>query len=260
MKDINPILYKDTLKGEAAIVQKIARVRAFNKTKKCIEMYCAMEKSHGGLYINSDLFKEIFPEFSRNKETRKKFDLAVHNSSAWLAQKLFEGKIKDPSVKECIFLTGVPGAGKSFYIQSLFEEHKISDGTIIFEGSLCNLEAAIAKFKMLEERGIKIRIQIIHADPVLIYQNVLQRENENGRGATLATLAYITSELRGAVTKLNELFDISEIGLFSKVGNNDNVTLYEGEEAIKMLPICTRAEARATYEAIIAANEGMALK
>ena len=54
--------------------------RAVEETDICIERYLALPSSMNGHYINSDLFKEVFPEYSESIETRKKYAEVVHKS------------------------------------------------------------------------------------------------------------------------------------------------------------------------------------
>lgn len=259
MEENSPIYYKSHLQGEADRVQRMAIKKALEETDKCLSEYCSLEASHNGRYINSDLFKEIFSEFSMSKESRKEFDLSVHNSSAWLAQTLFEKKIEDSSVKGCIFLTGVPGAGKTIFIQSLFDEGKIPDGFIVFEGSICNVDKTREKMQMLKDKGIEIHVIIINANIELAVSNVMQRETDCGRGATAVSLAQIASRIKPSMLTLNEMFDISEIGLYTKLGDNNNVIIEEGIDAIKRLPDYSYDELLNYIKSLINQKEGMVL-
>jgi signal recognition particle GTPase len=72
--------------------------------------------SFQGRYVNSDLMKEMFPEYNASRDHRNKYNLPVHNAAAVLASAQFRASIADDSVPErtnVVFLTGVPGAGKT---------------------------------------------------------------------------------------------------------------------------------------------------
>lgn len=236
MTEGNPIVYKKTLSGEADIVQREVMEEAFTKTQDCIDSYKKLPASHNGMFINADLFKEIFTKYSNSPEARKKYDLSVHNSSAWLSQKLFEQMIDDPSIKGCIFLTGVPGAGKTIYIQSLFNAGKVPKGYIVYEGNICNIPTTSAKIQMLKDRGKEVLIQVLSADVDLAYENVLERESDCGRGATIQTIAYIISSIKPAILQLNEMFDIDEIGVIFKYEDNQMDYGTNGIEDVKRMP------------------------
>ena len=73
-------------------------------------------QSFEGRYVCSDLFKETFPEFSASNEARGRYNNPLHNSAAVLASEQFRRRVRDASRPEqdtVIFLTGVPGAGKT---------------------------------------------------------------------------------------------------------------------------------------------------
>ena len=229
----SPILFKTTLKDDRNEVQISAINRALNSTDDCISEYCALEQSHNGRYINADLFKEIFPEYRESIESRGRYDLSVHNSCAWLAQELFNRRIKDPNVRGCIFVTGVPGAGKSFFIQSLFNDGEVPEDYIVFEGSLCNVEASKAKMQQLVDAGKEIELIVLNSDIKLAYENMKNRQQEVGRGATFNSMAMIASKLKGSIEALNDAFPIHGIGVYTKTVSNDNITLSTGIQAVR---------------------------
>ena len=245
-----PILYKTTLDGDRDEVQRIAIQRALTQTDECLKAYCALEQSHGGAYINADLMKEIFPEYRKSPETRSRYDLSVHNSCAWLAQELYNRQIQSDKVKGCIFVTGIPGAGKSFLVQSLFASGEIPEDHIVFEGSLCNVNASKAKMQQLVDMGKKIQVVVINPDLRLAFENVMSRQQEVGRGATLVSMAKIASGLKPALEVLDSLFSIEGIGVYTKRNNNDNVDISLGIEAVRQLLTCD-------YETVLSFLKGL---
>ena len=93
---------------------------AEENTEKHISDYLELELSYNGSYICADLFKETFKEYSNSIEARMKYAEIIHNSAAVLSDELFHRMASSREMKKCIFLSGVPGAGKSFLIQSLY--------------------------------------------------------------------------------------------------------------------------------------------
>ena len=84
--------------------------------------YLAHPQSFDGRYVCSDLFKETFPEFSASPEARGRYNNPLHNSAAVLASEQFRRMVTNPNAlpeqDTVIFLTGVPGAGKTTAILS----------------------------------------------------------------------------------------------------------------------------------------------
>jgi len=81
--------------------------------------------------------KMIFPFYANNIENRRKYNLAVSNSASCLANELYKRQVSKPGVKHFIFVAGSYGAGKSFFIQSLYEKNKSElEDCIVYEGSI----------------------------------------------------------------------------------------------------------------------------
>ena len=78
--------------------------------------YRAHPDTHGGRYVAADMMKEVCPEFSASREGRSTYNIPLHNSAAVLASEQFRRAVADMSHPErdtAIFLTGIPGAGKT---------------------------------------------------------------------------------------------------------------------------------------------------
>jgi len=126
------------------------------------EAYNADPRSLGGRYVCSDLFKETFPEFSTSNESRARFNNPLHNSAAVLAAAQLSRVIQDnsdPGRDKVIFLTGVPGAGKTSAV--LTTKDGVSTAEIdpdvraIYEGQLAKPAAAIAKIQEVIDAGLQ---------------------------------------------------------------------------------------------------------
>ena len=97
--------------------------------------YLADPQSFEGRYVCSDLFKETFPEFAASNEARGRYNNPLHNSAAVLASEQFWRMVQDPAYPErdaVIFLTGVPGAGKT---TAVLDNDELPAGVrLIYEG------------------------------------------------------------------------------------------------------------------------------
>ena len=214
-----------------------------------METYKNFPASIEGRYICSDLFKETFDVYTTSTETRRKYNYLVHNSAAVLANDLFEETVTNNTITDCIFLTGMPGAGKSFFIQSLNLEHQIPEQIMIYEGSIIT-NTIIEKILKALANNKNIHIIVIKPTLELAYQNVLTRIKESGRGASLETMAQIASGLYEAVKKLYAIFkDRIEIGIYAK-NQNDEIEIYEGISYIELLNIGTYEEVLEELRAI----------
>ena len=121
-------------------VQDEAIASAMGRTKKHIKRYCDDPRSFGGRYVAADLFKETFDQYAESKESRNLYNLPVHNAAAVLSAEqlrrlLAEG---DPTRSRVVFLTGIPGAGKtsSVLVGSQATRSLPTHYRAIFEGQL----------------------------------------------------------------------------------------------------------------------------
>lgn len=184
-----------------------------------IEKYNELESSHNGKYICADLMKETFPIYTESVESRKIYSGVIHNSCACLAAEAFERQVKNPEIERCIFLAGVPGAGKSYLIQSLEFTNQLGNNTMVYEGDITT-PSIKEKMQMLKDQDKDIMLLIVNPTIELAQSNAIRRHFEIGRGASSQTMARIMSKLPNAVKELNEEFDLT-VGIYNKETNHD---------------------------------------
>jgi hypothetical protein len=117
-----------------------------------------------GRYVNSDLMKEMFSEYNASREHRNRYNLPVHNAAAVLAAAQFRAAIADDSVPyrtNALFLTGVPGAGKTTAVLANRDQFP-QDARILYEGQLSDPVNALPKFDAALAHGLNIEIMAIH--------------------------------------------------------------------------------------------------
>lgn len=234
---------------EQAAMEEVFITRAVEETEACIKSYLSLPSSMGGHYINSDLFKEVFPEYSESMETRKKYAEVVHNSAAVLAGELFIRNASDESIKDCIFLTGVPGAGKTFFIQSLYVSGQIPEDVMIYEGDITN-ESIKEKFKLIIKNNKGVHIIVINPTLELAMENTISRALEIGRGASCTTIARIMSSLPTALSGIIRMCDGNlSLGIYNKTAN-DVIEFFVGLDNLHLLECGNYEEIKERLEAL----------
>ena len=192
------------------------------------EAYNQRPDSHGGRYICSDLFKETFPEFAASNDGRSRYNNPLHNSAAVLAAAQLTRAIEDqthPDRDTVVFLTGVPGAGKTSAVTKGRElEPNIR---AIFEGQLASPQASIAKIQAVIDAGLKPAILVVHATPEFALQNTLSRFEREGRGASIHAMSTIQSQLPAGLAAIRDTFgDKVQFDIFDRTaGLNQTVKL-----------------------------------
>ena len=169
--------------------------------------YRAHPDTHGGRYVAADMMKEVFPEFSASREGRSTYNIPLHNSAAVLASEQFRRAVADTSHPErdtAIFLTGIPGAGKT---SAILDNNQLGQNVrVVYEGQLATPGPAIAKIQAALDAGLKVRIVAIHLQPEVALENTFGRFEREGRGAGVVAMASVQGNLPNGLAAIHEHF------------------------------------------------------
>ena len=199
--------------------------------------YRAHPQSFGGRYVCSDLFKETFPEFRASNEARGRFNNPLHNPAAVLAAEQFRRRLEDatrPEQDTVIFLTGVPGAGKTTAV--LDHDEMDPNVRVIYEGQLARPGNVLPKVQQALDAGLKVAIIAVHLSPEAALLNTLNRFTREGRGASIEAMASIQGGLPDGLGAIYERFgDRVEFQLFDRRGGPRSLVEREGWEHLPEL-------------------------
>ncbi len=180
--------------------------------------YQALAHSFDGRYVCSDLFKETFPDFSASNEARGRYNNPLHNSAAVLASEQFRRRVQDASRPEqdtVIFLTGVPGAGKTTAILS--ENDLEANVRMVYEGQLARPDSVIPKIAQVLDAGLQPVIVAVHTPAEVALANTLRRFERHGRGASVEAMASIQGSLPDGLAAIHARFgDAVQFQLFDR--------------------------------------------
>ena len=192
--------------------------------------YHALSQSFEGRYVCSDLFKETFSEFSASNEARGRYNNPLHNCAAVLASEQFRRRAQDASKPEqdtVIFLTGVPGPGKTTAILS--EAQLESNVRMVYEGQLARPDSVIPKIEQVLAAGLRPVIVAVHTPAEVALVNTLRRYERHGRGASVEAMASIQGGLSQGLAAIRERFgDQVEFQLFDRRRGLDQTQQKEG--------------------------------
>ena len=200
---IEDIWKRDFKDADMIKVEEETRIEASSNTEQCINKYNALEQSRNGNYISSDLMKLVFTRYANNIEFRRKYNLAVSNSAACLSNELYTRTIKNSNISRCIYVAGPYGAGKSFFVQSLFLVNMIPDNTIVYEGSI-TAPSFGEKVGLAIKNNITPEIIVLNPTLELSMQNIKQRAAETGRDVIKSE---IVDKYANIYTNMQKLFE-----------------------------------------------------
>lgn len=200
-------------------IEEETRIETSTNTERCINKYKELEQSRGGNYISSDLMKLVFEKYANDIEFRRKYNLAVSNSAACLANRAFKIAISAPKVKHCIFVAGAYGSGKSFFIQSLYEKNKNElEDCIVYEGSITS-KAIDEKIETVLENGITPNIIILNPTLELSMKNIKERAHRIGRDVKKEDCVFVYANIYGALKRLKEKYKDINFVIYNKKSN-----------------------------------------
>lgn len=143
---LEPIARQQFAEPDRARVQDEAIASAIGRTEWHIQRYRQDPRSFGGRYVAADLFKESFEAFAASKDARNRYNTPVHNAAAVLSAEQLRRLLAEPAPERdaVVFLTGVPGAGKTSSVLTSNEAGFPSHYRAVFEGQLVRPESTIS--------------------------------------------------------------------------------------------------------------------
>jgi hypothetical protein len=208
MPTIESIIKRDFSQPDRAAIQDQICAAVEADPERFLAAYRLDPRSFQARYVNSDLMKEMFPEYRASKEHRNRYNLPVHNSAAVLASAQFRLTIADDSVSErvnALFLTGVPGAGKTTSVMANRNQLQ-PDVRIVYEGQLADPAHALPKIEAALVRELIVEILAIHVRSEQSLTNTISRYEREGRGATIEALARIQGNLPAGLKQIQAHF------------------------------------------------------
>jgi len=153
--------FSDPVKIEA---EANAIERATQHTEQVLSEYANRPETFGGRYVCADSFKELMPGFAQSRESRSALNGAVHNAAAVLSSEQFRRLVDkglEPGRDAVVFVTGIPGAGKSSTVAGAVQ----GSAAVIFEGQMSRPEPAIMKIEQALKKGFKVEVVAVHVTP-----------------------------------------------------------------------------------------------
>jgi hypothetical protein len=210
-----------------------------------LEKYVSDSRSFEGRYVCSDLMKEMFPELAASNEARARYNAPVHNSAVALADEQYSRAIADnshPERDQALFVTGVPGAGKTTAVLTNVEPAQ--DVRVIYEGQLANPQTSLPKIQAALDAGLTPTIIAVNVTSEVALDNTLNRFENDGRGATIHAIATIQSGLPDGLQQIRDRFgDQVDFRLIDRSNGLNNSTELPGWEQLDRLQ-------RGSYEQI----------
>lgn len=168
--------------AERIVEQRLAKKIAQN-VETAIDEYSRLEGAYGGRLLNTDLARELSPEY-RADRTRS---AAVHEPASYLVKRMYERRLaRAPDANEdalVVFSGGGTGAGKTTGLSAIAKiDPRIERAQIIYDTNLNGLKSSIDKIDKALEANKRVVIVYTHRDPVeALTKGALPRAMRMGR-------------------------------------------------------------------------------
>lgn len=234
--NLEAIKYNEYPQSDRAAVQDTVIRSVQANPDSFIDQYKQDTRSFDGRYVAADLFKETFAQFSESNEARNRYNGPVHNAAAVLSAELFRQNLADQSHPErdtVVFLTGIPGAGKTSTVLAAGELSPTY--RMVFEGQLANPVTTIEKIQQTIDAGLKPVIMAVHARSEDALDNTIQRYTERGRGAGIGVMSQIQGKLPDSLLEVKKQFGDAVVLHIVDYRNRDEPKNHAGWQHLDIL-------------------------
>jgi hypothetical protein len=183
--------------------------RRINEYSKLVDEYKMLEDAKGGLVINTDVARELSPEYRANRT----LSANVHEPASTFVKQLYAEKLAQPPTegKRVLFTGGGTGAGKTNALEA-YSTLK-DNAEMIYDTNMNKLESAQKKINQALDAGRQIDLVYVYRDPVeALVQGSLSRamnmKAEKGSGRTVPLKEHIKTHTgsREVIGQLQEIY------------------------------------------------------
>lgn len=182
--------------------------------------------------INTDNAKELCPYYSKNRESRVKYSVALYPPAHELASRIFLERVQDRDVKSVIFLAGGAASGKSTAAE-IYKPTTSARSVLYVDGTLSNYDKAEKQIRECVDRGKNVLIIYVFCPVQTAVRLALDRAIQRGRVISLETLAETHFYSQKTFLRLFDTF-IGETLVHFKISDVTNLR-HPKEETIAFL-------------------------
>lgn len=235
---LEPIRSLNVSEPDRADVQRRVIDAVQADPERFLTAYAAHKDSFGGRYVCADLMKDVIPEYAASKESRGRYNAVVHNAAAVLAAEQFRrvvGDGSDPNRTEALFVTGMPGAGKTSELQraaAVAGKQLSPDIRVVYEGQLVDAASSIEKVGQAIDAGLHPTVIAVLPRPEQALEFTFKRFDEYGRGAGAGVMTRIQEGTPKGLEALLDRFGDKVTVEVHDVRDRNNPVLHRGRAGI----------------------------
>lgn len=160
--------------------------RRLNNYQDLVNEYRLLEDTKGGKVINTDLARELSPEYRANRT----LSANVHEPASQFAKDYYAELLSKPAKKDSyvLFTGGGTGAGKTTSLEKV--PNIVNKAEIVYDTNMNTFDSAVKKIEQALNAGRNVNIAYTYRDPVeALTEGALSRamrmKKELGTGRTV---------------------------------------------------------------------------
>jgi hypothetical protein len=197
--DQNPLNIEpdDNLKPEFKVIEQRFSEQLNGDIDKAIRDYAALPGSDGGRIINTDLARELSPDYRADRALSS----AVHEPASAFTREMYARALQKSAPKgknnEVLFTAGGTGAGKSTALNDVLALQQES-AQAIYDTNLASLEGSIKKIDQALAAGKQVTVAYVYRGPIKALIGAIKRAIRMGR--TVPIDIHVGTHVRSAQT------------------------------------------------------------
>ena len=159
--------------------------------------YDAMPETEGGRRLDTDLVRELSPEYRADRTLSPRIHKAASAFTKARFARMLAAPVAEGRDNAVLFTAGGGGSGKSATVRNMLGD---SNADIVYDGTLSNLARARADIEATLASGRHVRIVYVYRSPENSAASALSRAISSGRPVPVSVLAEAHAKA-GAVVK-----------------------------------------------------------
>ncbi len=200
--------YNQALTPEMAMVQNRFGRALEADAEAAIKAYERLDATDGGKILNTDLARELSPDYAASLESRARYAAAVHEPASALVKEIYTRKLAEPDengLNMVTFTAGGTGAGKTGAIAGTPLASKISQvSQIVYDTNMNTFSSSVDKIDQAIAAGKQVNILWVGRDPVEALQGAIKRAIKIGRTVPISEHAKTHIGAASTVERLME--------------------------------------------------------
>jgi hypothetical protein len=179
-------------------IESAFRAKVGKDVDTAIADYARLEDSQGGKVLNTDVARELSPDYLKNRT----LSAAVHEPASWLVKEMYARKLAEPPGPGedplVLFSAGGTGAGKTTGLAAVPEV--TNRAQIIYDTNMNKLSSAIDKIDQALEAGKDVHIVYTYREPIEALKSgalprATRQEKQFGSGRTVPVGEHLATHI-----------------------------------------------------------------